>query len=104
MRNEMTRYMKSIRQGLRSLLLLAVMMVGGVTGAWGQTDLSGYYFIANSNGYSATTPANNWYLVPAKDPQQPHYADAYFNSQYCNISGEGDYTGENYGDPEKPFL
>ena len=94
---------QSVRHFVRFVLLVFLLLMAGVTGAWGQIA-DGYYFIANNNGYSATTPANNWYLVPAKDPQQPHYADAYFNSQYCNISGKGDYTGENYGDPEKPFL
>ena len=34
---ERQKYQKSAKQLLRSLLLLAVMMVGGATGAWGQT-------------------------------------------------------------------
>ena len=44
---------------LRSLVLLAVMMVGGATGAWGQTDYSGQYFIASNA--DAT-----FYLCPAE--------------------------------------
>ena len=60
---------------LRSLLLLLMMTVGA-TGAWGQTDYSGTYFIANGNGYSSTNAANNFYLVPATNANyatdQPH--------------------------------
>ena len=43
MKTEMTerqKYQKNTKQLLRSLLLLAVMMVEGATGAWGQTDIS----------------------------------------------------------------
>lgn len=60
---------------LRSLLLLLMMTVGA-TGAWGQTDYSGTYFIANDNGYSSTNAASNFYLVPATNANyatdQPH--------------------------------
>ena len=81
-----------------------VMLLFSFFGANAQsTDFSGYWFIANANGYSVGN-VNNYYLVPAKDPQVTHYADAYFNDQYCNINGSGDYTGDHYGDPEKPFL
>ena len=64
---------------LRSLLLLLMMTVGA-TGAWGETDYSGTYFIANGNGYSSTNAANNFYLVPATNANyatdQPHLAAA----------------------------
>ena len=91
-------------RGVLGLVLLAVFGVffGGT--AWGQQDLSGVYYIANNADYSTTDITKNWYLVPASDPHQEHYADAYFHNQYCNMTGSGDYTGENYGDPEKPFL
>ncbi|MBQ9204359.1 MAG: hypothetical protein IJ155_08970 [Prevotella sp.] len=79
MRHKMTeyqKYQKSTKRLLRSLLLVAVMMLGGATGAWGETDYSGTYFIANGNGYSSTNAANNFYLVPATNANyatdQPH--------------------------------
>ena len=71
---------------------------------WGQTDYSGIWYIANETNHSNNNFNTHWYLVPGADPQQPHYADAYFNDQYCNTSGSGDYTGDNYGDSGKPFL
>ena len=68
----------------------------------------GLYFIASGDVegyvYDFEKPADNYYLVPAANPQQEHYADAYFHNQYCNTSGSGDYTGSNYGDPEMPFI
>ena len=94
----------------RITALLAVLM------AWmmpvkaqtkGTANLEGLYYIANSGSYNSGTPANNWYLVPADDPRKTHKADAWFHNQYCttNISNSNaDYTGDNYGDPEKPFL
>ena len=66
-------------------------------------DFSGIWFIANADNYSFGNQ-NNYYLVPARDPHQAQYADAYFHPQYSNSSGSGDYTGSNYGDPEQPFL
>lgn len=67
-------------------------------------DYSGVYYIANKiyNGdhnnssywYNSLTPAERWYLVPAKDPKQDHAVDAYYSSNYGNTDG----------DPEKPFL
>ena len=70
----------------------------------GDPDFSGVWYIANETNHSSTTISSHWYLVPGADPQQSHYADAYFHNQYCNTSGKGDYTGDNYGDSEKPFL
>ena len=67
-------------------------------------ELAGIWYIANETNHSNAKISTHWYLVPGKDPQQPHYADAYFHNEYCNKSGKGDYTGDNYGDPGKPFL
>ena len=81
--------------------MLVMLTLGGTT-AWGQSE--GLYYIANGTDYNVSSSATNWYLVPADNPQQAHYSDAWFNNQYCNASGKGDYTGDNYGDPELPFL
>ena len=74
MKHEMKQNVQTYRH-LRSLLLLLMMTVGA-TGAWGQTNYSGTYFIANGNGYSSTNAANNFYLVPATNANyatdQPH--------------------------------
>lgn len=73
----------------------------------------GIYYIANDNSgdkpegsvvYNANTPVSNYYLVPADDPKKNHKGDAWFNNEFCNKNGKGDYTGTNYGDSEKPFL
>jgi hypothetical protein len=82
------------------LLLLSV----GSGSVWGQTDFSGVWYIANETNHGNASTSTHWYLVPGADPQVSHYADAYFHNQYCNTSGKGDYTGDNYGDSEKPFL
>ncbi len=87
----------------RNALLMLLLVMLGTTGAWGQTDFSGVWYIANETNHDASINTH-WYLVPGKDPKQLHYADAYFNNQYCEISGSGDYTGDNYGDSGKPFL
>ena len=73
------------------------------------TSFSGVYYIANETNHDQSV-TNRWYLVPAApaaNPQASHYADAYFHNQYCttNISNNNyDYTGDNYGDSEKPFI
>ena len=86
------------------VVLFTLLMSLGATSAWGETDFSGTYYIANETNHGDATIDTHWYLVPGANPQQPHYADAYFHNQYCNTSGKGDYTGSNYGNPEKPFL
>lgn len=90
-------------RGVLGLMLLAVFAVffGGT--AWAQDDFTGIWYIANELNHSSTID-KQWCLVPAANPRQEHYADAYFNNQYCNTGGSGDYTGTNYGDPEKPFI
>lgn len=91
---------------LRWTALMAVLMAWMMPAmAQSGTDYSGVYYIANFTGYSSTESANNYYLVPADDPQKSHKADAFFNDQYCNDKdGTGDYTGDHYGDPEQPFI
>lgn len=80
-----------------------MVLLGGIN-AWGQTDFSGVWYIANETNHDNADIETHWYLVPGADPHQPHYADAYFHNEFCNKTGKGDYTGDNYGDPEKPFL
>ena len=85
-------------------LSLTLLMVAGAAGAWGQTDYSGVYYIANKvyNGdygssdywYNKLPTNERWYLVPAADPQQTNKEDAYYSADYA----------ANPGDPEKPFL
>ena len=89
----------ALRNALRTMLLLLTL---GTTTAWAD-DFSGIWYIANNANHGDATIGTHWYLVPGADPHG-HYADAYFHNQYCNTSGSGDYTGDNYGDPEKPFL
>ena len=89
--------------------MLRVAAVLGMMMAWLMPavaqDYSGVYYFANSASYNVNSSSTNWYMVPADDPQQNHYADAWFNNQYCNnASATGDYTGDNYGDPEQPFI
>ena len=86
--------------------LIILMMIGGswVNEVWGQTDYTGIYYIANSNNntgngyigtaYNVNTPATNFYLVPAGDPQQNNAIDAYYSPNHNTQNG----------DPEKPFL
>ncbi|MBR2253851.1 MAG: chitobiase/beta-hexosaminidase C-terminal domain-containing protein [Prevotella sp.] len=85
-------------------MTLLLLMTMGVTGVLAQIDFSGTYYIANETNHANGNFGTHWYLVPGADPQRPHYADAYFHNEYCNKGGKGDYTGTNYGDPEKPFL
>ncbi len=84
--------------------MLLALMTFGATNAWGQTDFSGTYYIANETNHANGNYGTHWYLVPGADPHAAHYADAYFHNEFCNKGGKGDYTGSNYGDPEKPFL
>ena len=86
----------------KRVMLLSLLMVLGATGAWGQSE--GLYYIANDASYNSGNSSSNWYLIPADNPQKLHKSDAFFNEQFCSISGKGDYTGDNYGDPEMPFL
>ena len=75
--------------------LLLLLLVLGVGESWGQTGYSGVYYIASQSDYTETIDGNgNFYLVPAANPQQLNYQDAYYSPNYA----------ESPGDPEKPFL
>lgn len=104
---KLNRYNSHIFHIAAVLALLIAWTTPAMAQTKGTANLEGLYYIANSNSYNSGTPANNWYLVPADDPRKTHKADAWFHNQYCttNISNNNaDYTGDNYGDPEKPFL
>ena len=79
---------------LRYAILLMMVMTG--VDVWGQTDYSGTYFIANDagEGYSSSVTTNNYYMVPAANPQQSNWHDAYYSANYNTTKG----------DPEKPFI
>ena len=81
---------------LRLVVSMLLMLTLGSVSVWGQTDYSGTYYIGNYNnkGYNVETPANNYYLVPAANPQQSHQIDAYYSANY----GSAD------GDSNQPFL
>lgn len=52
----------------RNFFLLLLFMTLGASSAWGQEDLSGYYYIANNNtNVYALDAATNWYMVPASN-------------------------------------
>ena len=89
---------------IRSAIAMLLMLTLGSGSVWGQTDFSGVWYIANETNHANAQINTHWYLVPGADPHVSHYADAYFHDQYCNTSGKGDYTGDNYGDSGKPFL
>ena len=80
---------------LRLVVSLLLMLTLGSSSVWGQ-DYSGTYYIGNYNnkGYNVETPANNYYLVPAANPQQTHQIDAYYSANYGNEDG----------DSNQPFL
>lgn len=80
---------------LQTLCLLLFMLVLSSVKTWGQPS-EGLYFIANYNnkGYPTETTANHYYLVPAADPKQSYYIDAYYSANF----------GSENGDPNQPFL
>ena len=85
---------------LRLVVSLLLMLVLGSTSVWGQ---EGIWYLGNSSRGNATAEeytydsgnsANNYYLVPAADPQRNSKLDAF-------------YSGDNYatpGDAAKPFI
>ena len=61
--------LQCVRHFVRFALLTLLLLMGGVTGAWGQTDYSGTYYLANNNkdeflGYGNE---DNFYLCQAKE-------------------------------------
>ena len=86
---------------IHSRLIFTLLLIATAGTAFAQ-DYSGIYYIANDNSasghpgsvYSSESYVNNYYLVPAKDPQQPNAIDAYYSPNHNNQNG----------DPEKPFL
>jgi len=58
---------------------------------WGQTP--GVYYIDNYNNHNQTSN-KRYYLIPADDPDQDDYHDAFYSSNYSSQNG----------DPERPFL
>ena len=72
--NIQTMIKRNILRGIAALLL----MVAGTQSVWGQTDYSGTYYIANHNGGGYSFASNdNFYMVPAGDPQRSDKSDAY---------------------------
>ena len=62
----------------RYAAVVLLMMVGGVTGAWGK-DYSGFW-------YSQNKKTAGHYLVPAADPQQNPPIDVYYDAYDANNS------------------
>ena len=79
--------------GFRGSLILVLLLLAVGTEAWAD-NYSGTYYIAGNNGYSADNVANNFYWVPAANPQRPDYEDAYYSANYSLAKG----------DPEKPYI
>ena len=72
---------------VKKLSLLALLLMGSA-GAWGQSDLSGYYYLG-TRGWAETSTTSNYYLCPTEE--WIYYDDA---AQY-------DYTDIDNG---QPFL
>lgn len=55
---------------LRYTAIMLLMLVVGVNSAWGQTDYSGVFLIANNNdktpNYNFNSPTTNYYMCPAE--------------------------------------
>ena len=91
------------KTALRFALSLLLMFMLGINTAWAD-DYSGVYYIANDNSASgsddgtkyseATSDAQKYYLVPAANPLQTNFIDAYYSPNHSTTNG----------DPEKPFL
>lgn len=61
------------------MLLALLLLMAGVTGAWGQTDFSGVYYIG-STGYVEANTTSNYYLCPTEGwnyytSTSPYYTD-----------------------------
>ena len=102
-KKQVTRLMARIWLKPRIAISLLLLFIVGSGSVWGQTDYSGVYYIANDNSasgsddatkYDEATDAQKYYLVPAANPQQSDYRDAYYSPNHATTPG----------DPEKPFL
>ena len=108
---------RSAMRVLRYAAILLLMMVLGVSGAWGQgqtgpvgTDYSGYHFIANYNGYKANSKSTNFYLIPSikdyidADSEQP-FLTTYKSYNYTSYDHPSPgYANLNNGCPEDHSL
>ena len=60
--------MKTAARRLRGAVTIFMMLALGASGAWAQTDYSGYYYISGNNqgtdSYRANDRVNNYYLCP----------------------------------------
>lgn len=82
--------MKGKRHKTRKWVALAVLLMA----AFAAEAQTGYWFIANNNGFSSSDNTNNFYLVPGADPQKTDSSDAYYSPNYNTTPG----------DPERPLL
>ena len=74
-----------------SFLITLLLLLAAGSEAW--ADYSGTYCIANHGGYTNAT-GDNYYMVPAADPQRADKRDAYYSANYSLANG----------DPERPFI
>ena len=73
---------------IRSAIALLLMLTLGSGSVWGQTHpYAGVWFMKVKKN-------QNYYMVPAADPQVDSKEDAYFSSDYSTQAGN----------PEKPFI
>ncbi|MBQ9561661.1 MAG: chitobiase/beta-hexosaminidase C-terminal domain-containing protein [Prevotella sp.] len=75
-----------------SFLITLLLLLAAGSEAWA-VDYSGTYYIANAGGYTNVT-GNNYYMVPAANPQKANRWDAYYSANYSLANG----------DPERPFI
>ena len=82
------------------LFLTLLLLISGVVGSWGQ-DYSGIYYFASDKAlegqsfdYNGSTVADRFYIVPASNPKQTDFRDAYYSPNHKTTAG----------DQEKPFL
>lgn len=85
--------MKTAARRLRGAITIFMMLALGASGAWAQTDYSGYYYISGNNqgtdSYKANDRVNNYYLCPT------------VNWIYYDAGNTNKFTATNNG---QPFL
>ena len=77
---------------LQSSIFNLILLLAVGAKAWA-VDYSGTCCIANHGGYTNAT-GDNYYMVPAADPQRADKRDAYYSANYSIANG----------DPERPFI